>query len=153
MNIEDSFTEKGKPSLELFSGEEVMSIEGSSSELSPFDRLIKMSQKVGDQKLARELRDMAENLLKEDVEKKKVIRENRQLKQDIIQLKEESIHHNLPIPLILPQPHFEEYEFEEKVEIVMPVKIEDGKGEITERTEKKHGVEKRVEVERDIEKI
>lgn len=41
-----------------------MSIDGSSDDLSPFDRLIKMSQKVGDSKLAKELRDMAENLLK-----------------------------------------------------------------------------------------
>lgn len=66
VNIEDSFTneDRRKPSLELFSGEEVMSIDGSSDDLSPFDRLIKMSQKVGDSKLAKELRDMAENLLK-----------------------------------------------------------------------------------------
>lgn len=40
---------------------------------------------------------MAENLMKEDLEKKKIIRENRQLKQNIIQLKEESMHNN-PLP-------------------------------------------------------
>ena len=56
-----------------------------------------MSQNMEDQKLARELRDMAENLMKEDLEKKKIIRENRQLKQNIIQLKEESMHNN-PLP-------------------------------------------------------
>ena len=30
-----------------------MSLDGSSGDLNPFDRLIKMSQKVGDQKLAK----------------------------------------------------------------------------------------------------
>ena len=88
LDIEDSFSDQpNQPPIELFSGEEVLSLENSSMDLNTFDRLIKMSQKVEDQKLARELRDMAENLMKEDLEKKKIMRENRQLKQDIIQLK------------------------------------------------------------------
>ena len=33
-----------------------------------------MSQKIEDQKIARELRGMAENLIKEDLEKKKIMR-------------------------------------------------------------------------------
>ena len=59
VSIEDSFSEASKPHIELFSGEEVLSVEASTDELNPFDRLIKISQKVGDQKLARQLRDMA----------------------------------------------------------------------------------------------
>ena len=54
--------------------------------------------------------------MKEELEKNKIIRENNQLKQDIVHLKEESIHQHVP-----QQPEVEEVA---QPLIRMPVKID-----------------------------